>query len=349
MTKTATFPREYKHLFFRDVDKDFFLITILTFLTLISFTFYMSGKGLTNLSVKDARQHIKDLYVHYRVKAAPSPRKAVVSNQDTDALNTIVKTLAAKEKQKIDTVEKKHISVVSKKELRAEKRADRLDRQELKRQKAKAAATKTGIIGGPTSKGINRHAGSGSKTFESLGLSVSEVKATDIKNMTGVTDNAVKAERVKKHRNNTVVSEDVSEFSLEELKEIEFDNDMMFEETTVDLPRNAITAKGRAAKTVQRNRQAITEVVLLNKNQVQYCYWNYKRRDSSLKGRVTVKFTIDPAGKVIKVHFHRSNWYGNRLGRDVERCIKDVINRWRFEPINEKAGNVTANVVYVFQ
>ncbi len=108
----------------------------------------------------------------------------------------------------------------------------------------------------------------------------------------------------------------------------------------------AIAAKEKAA---HRSQEAISKVVLDNKDQIQYCYWTCKRQDTTLAGQVKVEFTINPAGKVTNVLFVKSKWGGNPLKDEVEKQIKKAIMQWRFEAIDTTKGDVTAGATFIFQ
>ncbi len=126
------------------------------------------------------------------------------------------------------------------------------------------------------------------------------------------------------------------------------DLDLMRKETSIDMNQSTITAEGKGATTKERIQSAISEIVVKNKDAIQYCYWVQKRLDSTLKGRVVVEFTINPAGEVIRVIFRKSSWGENKLAVEVERCIKNVISTWKFDPIDPNGGNVSAGATYVF-
>ncbi|MDP8239763.1 MAG: AgmX/PglI C-terminal domain-containing protein [Candidatus Hatepunaea meridiana] len=98
-----------------------------------------------------------------------------------------------------------------------------------------------------------------------------------------------------------------------------------------------------------RSQKAISQVVLANKNTVQYCYWTYKKEDTNLKGKLSVEFTINSRGEVTAVKFSKSDWNDNPLQPKVEKCIKNVIMNWCFDPIDAEAGDVTAGASFIFE
>ncbi len=348
MAQVMTFPKEFQHQFFRDVDKSFFLIWLVTFVLSTTFFHYMSTLPVKELTAEDVKRYTE---VIYRVKATPPKTVETVAEESAPAEVTEVPEEVVEEKveeEKDEIVETQQVSEEVKKERREGKRAERRSRQELRRQKVQAAAQRMKILAGPTATGGRRTRG-GAQEREALGLTSGKVEGADVKKMVGMVGDAGSADKVKKARGTGVVSEDVGDIDIEELRDISADDlDMMFQETSIELNKQAITARGRGAKSKERNQAAISEIVMKNKNQVQYCYWSLKRRDSSLKGRVVAEFTIDTSGAVIRVRFRQSEWGGNPLGSEVEKCIKNVISSWQFEPIDPSGGNVTAGATYVF-
>lgn len=341
MTRVGTFPKEYSHQFFRDFDKDFMLITIMTFLVTISMTVYMSSRPIQELSADDIRRYTE---VIYRANIAP-PK--VVEKKVEEAVGGGEVEEEVVEEEKVE--EEKPVTEEAKKEVREDKRAERRSRQESRREKVRETAQRMKILAGPTARGKAR-AGGANAAREALGLSSGQMGGYDVKKMVGMVGDAGKADKVKKLRGGDAISEDIGDIDIEELRALSSEDlDLMLKEASVDLNEKAITAKGKGATSKQRSPAAISEIVMKNKNQVQYCYWTLKRRDSSLKGRVVVEFTIDAAGEVIRVRFREHNWGGNKLGDEVERCIQNVITGWRFDPIDPKAGNVTAGATYIFE
>ena len=351
MAQVMTFPKEYERHFFRDLDRDFFGICVFCLIFMISFFSFMSGREFASLSAEDIKRYTQ---VIYRVPVRTTPVVATESTttggegeeelaEDTKAEVPEIEELEAGEEEVVAAV-----SEESKREDRQQKRARRQNTQEARREKVRAAAQRMKILAGPTASGGRKSRG-GAAAAEALGLSSGSVEGYDVKKMVGIVGDSDTRAKVRKARGRGAVSDDVGDIDIGELKKLSIEEgDMMFKETSVDLNRSTITARGRGSKVKQRSQSAISEIVMKNKNQVQYCYWTLKRRDSSLRGRVPVEFTINPAGEVIAVRFRRTDWYGNRLGADVERCIKNVISSWRFEEIDPKAGNVTAGATYVF-
>ena len=71
----------------------------------------------------------------------------------------------------------------------------------------------------------------------------------------------------------------------------------------------------------------ILRVVERRSRGITACYESALRRDPELGGKVTMRWLIGRDGRVVKVHLGRDD-----LGAaDVVRCMKRVVQRWRFE------------------
>lgn len=352
MAQVMAFPKELERQMFRDLDRDFFIITVFCLIFMISFFSFMSGREFATLSAAEIKRYTEIIYrVPIRTTPIVATESVTAGAEDSDELAEDTKA----EVPEIEEIEagEEEVAVVaseeSKREDRQQKRQKRSNTQEQRREKVRAAAERMKILAGPTSSGGRKTRG-GTAAAEALGLSSGSVDGYDVKKMVGIVGDSDTRSKVTKARGGGAVSDDASDIDIGELKKLSIEEgDMMFKQTSVDLNRSTITARGRGSNIKQRSQSAISEIVMKNKNQVQYCYWTLKRRDSSLRGRVPVEFTINPAGEVITVRFRRTDWYGNKLGEEVERCIKNVISSWRFEEISEKAGNVTAGATYVFE
>ena len=343
MAQVLTFPKELEHHLIGDADKNFLFTWLFLFVAGFTLSYWGSLQPLKVISKEDIKKYQE---VIYRVKATP-PK--VEKKAEEGAAADVVEEEEGEEEEVVEeVVEEKPKTVEVKKEVREEKRKARKDRQEKRRDMIREAAKRMAIVGGPTARGGRSRSG-GARARAELGLSAGGLKGVDASKMAGLVTSGESAEKIKKMRGGGEITDEIGDLDIKELKALSADDlQLMLKEASIDINKSAITAKGRGSKAKQRSPSAISGVVLQNKNQVQACYWAKKRRDSSLKGRVTVEFTISPAGEVIRVRFRKKDWGGNRLGADVERCIKNVISSWHFDPIGEKDGNVTAGATYVF-
>jgi len=342
-----TFPREFERHFFRDFDRRFAIVWWISLIVLYALAYYLQGLPPKELSEEDI---VRFQEVIYRV--TPSPTRV-----EKAAEGKAKKEAAVEEKPVEETAAEeaeKPVTEVKKVEKRQREKVDRRVKRESKRRKATAARKK--FLAAATTVGGRPRAGSGLRAAASkVGVKTGTLRGADVGKMTGFVAGAKAGQELKKvERAGGVITEDVSGdveiVAFEDLTPA--DQELMFKEAPLTLNENAITSKSRTGKkSAKRSRAAISKVVMKNKMQIQYCYWTYKKRDSSLKGRVVVEFTIDYTGKVKRVKFVRRqcNWYGNKLGVEVQRCIENVIKSWHFDPIDRTEGSFTAGATYIFE
>ena len=112
-----------------------------------------------------------------------------------------------------------------------------------------------------------------------------------------------------------------------------------------DLVVEASTAVERGTKSTYRNYEAIQEVVNGHNSAIIYCYERELKRNPTLKGKVTVRFTVGPDGHVTNVSILNSTLNNDR----VERCILSRIRLWKdFKPIDPSEGSASYRQTYVF-
>lgn len=89
------------------------------------------------------------------------------------------------------------------------------------------------------------------------------------------------------------------------------------------------------------DKEIIRKVVRQHRREIKYCYEKELQKDPTLKGRVTVEFTISPSGSVVAALINKST-LGNTA---VESCMQNKIRRWTFP---EPKGNGIVKVNYPF-
>lgn len=338
ISSAMTFPKELERNFFRDLDRTFYIIWLITLVIGYSLIFYLSSIPPKPLSQEEVKKFIETIY---RVKPVAVPRV----ERGVEKKATVAEEAKGREAEEVKE-EVKPVTEEAKAQRIEEQRAARRERQEKRRQ---AIAERVKILAAPTARGGVRRAGTATGG-RAIGLSEGGVGQVDLKQTIGVVGDVGVAEKVKKLRGGGAVTADIGEIDIAELKAISAEElSLMLKEAPLEVSRSAITARGSATKAQQRSPGAIADIVLQNKNQVQYCYWVFKRRDSSLKGKVVVEFSIAPSGEIMRVRFRESQWGGNPLGQQVEACIENVIKSWRFEPIAESEGAVTAGATFIFE
>lgn len=94
-----------------------------------------------------------------------------------------------------------------------------------------------------------------------------------------------------------------------------------------------------------RSPEEISKIMLAHNRTIQDCYKHALKRDNSLKGKIVVKFTVNPDGEVNDVQIVKSNLNNSNL----ERCILRRIERWKdFGFCDPKIGDLTYKQTYVF-
>lgn len=94
-----------------------------------------------------------------------------------------------------------------------------------------------------------------------------------------------------------------------------------------------------------RDPDDVQEVIFRHNKSIQYCYERQLKRNPNLKGKVTVRFTIAPSGRVTGVEILTSTLQN----KSVERCIVNRIRRWNdFGAIDSSYGDTTIRQTYAF-
>lgn len=83
------------------------------------------------------------------------------------------------------------------------------------------------------------------------------------------------------------------------------------------------------------DKDSVARVFSRRKGAIKHCYENALRTDGNLKGKVTIRFTIGPAGRITNI-----SATGNTTGNSqVADCIVEKVQGWRFDPPD--GGSVT--------
>jgi len=341
MEQAIVFPKEFERNFFRDLDRSFVGIWMLVFLIFNSTVFYMQSLPVKELTAEQVEKFTSAIY---RVPLAKKPKRDVVRNTGS----TIPQEIPVDVPDKVLPDKDKTLTVEDRRKAQEKRRAEQRAKAEEKR---KAIADRFKIPTAPTVKG-NRHNRGNISAIAMAGLQPGKMDGFKLdKSILGIATNANDIKTIKKARQGGVITEDIGEITIADMDAFFASSDFteMLSEASLKLTRGAITTSAKKTSSAGRSQAAISQVILSNKNQVHYCYWTFKRRDSSLKGRIVVEITIAPIGEVIRVRFRNSNWERNPLRKDVEKCITNIIKQWRFEPIDNSEGNVTACATYIFE
>jgi hypothetical protein len=101
-----------------------------------------------------------------------------------------------------------------------------------------------------------------------------------------------------------------------------------------------------------RERDKIRDLVAAHNPAIQDCYRKQLKGDIALKGKVTVRFTVNPTGHVVDAQVVKSAMMSGAEPvtlPDLEACIVNKIRNWRdFGQVDESTGEVTYRQTYVF-
>jgi len=337
-----TFPKELERHFWRDADFTFLIIWFLTFTIINSTVGYMQTRPVRELTQEEIQKFNQAIF---RIKVEQKKVEVVAEESSSGSADVS----GAEESAEEATEETVQVSAEEKRAVRESAKVARAAKAESRRQ---AIANRIKILGGPTARSRNSRRG-GASAREAVGLSGGGGGGgVDLKGALAIVGGADAAAKVKSARGGGAAAGGIGDISLGDLRDFLSNPDnlsSMLNEAPLKLNKRAITARGKGSKKSQRSQKAISDIVSANKNAVQYCYWTYKRRDSNLKGQIVIEFTIAPAGEVSRVRFRSSEWGRNPLQKDVESCIQNIIMQWRFDPIEESDGDVTAGATFIFE
>ncbi len=343
MTQVMTFPQELERNFFRDLDYTFAAIWLAAFLIFNSTAFYMQSLPVKPLSAEEVMKFTQAIY---RVKVEKTkPEVQDVPKTGVSTAEPVSEPVIASkvEDDKLLSVEEK----------RAQREMKKMQRQAEFEANRKAIANRFKILAGPTSKG-NRSKRSAESAAAAVGLQTNDdVSGVDLsKGVLGIVSNAKDAQTVKSARGDGIITEDIGDLSVSDINNLLKQPgrlEEMLQMAPLKLPKGTVTSPGTRSKAAGRSQQAISQVVLANQRQVQYCYWMHKRRVTNLTGQVVVEFTISPKGAITKVGFRKSDWSVRAVRKEIERSIRNIIMQWRFDPIAESDGDVVAIATFIFE
>lgn len=94
-----------------------------------------------------------------------------------------------------------------------------------------------------------------------------------------------------------------------------------------------------------RESESVMAVVNSHRAAIEYCYQRALRKNPNLKGKISLRFSISPAGQVKSVEI-----LANTLNdSSVEKCIISKIKSWRdFGPVDPSKGDAVFRQDYIF-
>jgi len=92
------------------------------------------------------------------------------------------------------------------------------------------------------------------------------------------------------------------------------------------------------------DRALVAKVIRAHANEIKYCYERELQHTPGLSGKVSVSFTIGPAGDVIEAGIAESTL----ANEAVEACMLSRVKRWKF-PEPQGGGTVDVNHPWIFR
>lgn len=101
--------------------------------------------------------------------------------------------------------------------------------------------------------------------------------------------------------------------------------------------------EGAASSNAKRDDAAINMVVSSHKTSIKMSYEKFLKRNPTLAGKITVRFTIAASGRITSVIILENTTGNSELENEITRKVK----MWRFDEIQE--GDATVTYPFVFQ
>ena len=124
MAQVMAFPKELERHMFRDLDRDFFIITVFCLIFMISFFSFMSGKEFAALSADEIKRYTEIIYrVPVRTTPIVATESATVGGDESEELAEDTKA-EVPEIEEVEAVEEvaEFASEESKRDNRQQKR-----------------------------------------------------------------------------------------------------------------------------------------------------------------------------------------------------------------------------------
>jgi len=343
--------KEFRKPFFRDWDRRFLIAFFLSLLFEVIIVTIMARRPVPEYSEKDIGR-IQEQFASFVLGKVPREEKAVIaSSSQKKALPAGgEKTKGEGEKGKGGSGEKgstrgKGKSVESRLAARmTSAEARRKSREAISREVSNrgllALLTGTGTAArGEAVSTLFTKAGTEKGVGEDLDRVLSSVNGLKTQGKSGLGSGEEGGSSVRGGRSakKATINDLVSDLSNASSQSLSRKGQLKFE-----TPADVV---GRGKRSVYRSPEAIQEVLLSHVPAIRYCYERELKRNPTLKGKLVVRITVGPDGKVQNASIFSSTLNNDR----VERCILTRIRLWRdFKPIDPSEGDVTFRQTYTF-
>jgi TonB family protein len=313
-------------------DRRFMIIAFLSFTLHIVFIFYLRNKELVPLQTV-AIEEIPERFAKFIIEK-PIPKAETLKKTSETGTDATKKPVEKAEEKPVPTAG----PITPKQRAKAQRSVDaRVARVEQKIRTVGVLGMLTGM--GPTAKGPS--------VVDVLG-SIKDRKESNIdleaalNKMTGLQ----KTGQIDVLDRKLVKSKDLSVSHKEDIDDLLAS---VGNAKTVDLAKKGSfiiqkpeSIEGAASSNAKRDNDAINAIVSSHKASIRMSYEKYLKRDPTLAGKITVRFTIASSGNIAMATVV-DNTTGNR---EFEEEIIRKIRMWRFEEIPD--GDVTVTYPFVF-
>jgi len=110
-------------------------------------------------------------------------------------------------------------------------------------------------------------------------------------------------------------------------------------------PVTPLTREGEVTTRAGRDPEQVSKIVNSHNDAIEYCYQKELKRNPTLRGRLVIRFTVNPQGKVTAATIVSSTLNSPEL----ENCILRRVQRWDdFGVVDARLGDATFRQVYTF-
>ncbi len=344
--RAGVFPKEFERSLAKSMDKRFMSILLLSlFFHILLITYFAMNPPDTRVTEKEIAA-IQERFASL-VLETPEKEEKPIFTQSEDA---VPKDQPKKPAEKATKPAKKATTTrarvkTSSADARKKRRAQASTTRRRTREQIKKAASNQGLLGLLSSSGSSAR-GSEVEDVLSKGVpntnlddalaGVSGLKRADAGSKTGSGRGKVRGSR---STSGNGIDDLVEGLDKSEASGVSRSGDLEVAAATPLIENSEEVASGA------RDFNAVSQVVSSHNQAIQYCYNRALKRNPRLRGKIVVRFTINPQGSVTHVEIVSSTLNN----RQVERCVVSRIKRWNdFGAIDPSKGDTTIRQVYTF-
>ncbi len=338
----VNFPREFERKTWDDLDKRYYMILILSWLTVYTLVTIMGNiQYNTNAHVAKARADYLDLIrqaipaeILDPVDSTPALVEEIPGNYDPET-----SAVPSKAQETSPVAEGQGASAVEKIHERRAQQAVRL----AARQRMVKEAGQAGVIGLLNS---GSNAGSGRAVQELLknsGTAAGNLEdvIADVTGLATAAETGGRTARVGPGRDRVIGSADVSVL----LSDVGATGSTSIgRKGSIALTLGSARIQGRAQNAAQRSYSEISKVINMHNAAIEYCFKREAKLNPNQKGEMLIELVITHSGHVKTVRVIKSSFPNS----GIDNCVTSRIRSWRFKPVSPQQGEVTVRQKYIF-